>query len=184
MVKSIIGKFNKQEWINDTALSVDIEKFDATSHVLNMGLSDIWELEDNQYSTDHIGEAYVEHNGPFEVEITESICEFFGVDNLEEITQNMIDEAKSLHVEKVGKIKIRMVLDIEYDLEPDGADDYLAQSGILRNNMRAIVDYAMGEGLFTGDAFATVSDHDISIVNIEDTVEKEVGCDSDFLPSI
>lgn len=89
----IQGKYIKQVWVGDTAMAVETEKFDATDIVLSMPAADIRDLEDHRYSTDHIGNQVVQWGGPHDVEITDSICEFFGVDLLEDIDDQRIEVA-------------------------------------------------------------------------------------------
>jgi len=62
-------------------VSIGTEEFDATDYVLSMSLNWIHELRDHDESSDVIGEALVNHDGPFEVDITESILSFFGVES-------------------------------------------------------------------------------------------------------
>lgn len=77
----------------DYAIPLGEESFDATATILAMPLADILRIEDHQNSSDSIGEQHVNHDGPFEVEIVDAIIEFFGVGELEEITQEMLDAA-------------------------------------------------------------------------------------------
>lgn len=93
--KIIEGEFTKQTWVGDTAMTLGVETFDATHHVLNMALEDIHGLVDHDYSSDGIGQSHVEWDGPFEVSIVESITGFFGIEDLQEITEDMLQEARS-----------------------------------------------------------------------------------------
>lgn len=94
-MKKIIGEFEKQIWDgNDQLVTVGTERFEATETILSMGLEQILDLEDCQSETDEIGQRYVEHHGPFSVYITESICDFFDVTDLSEVTEEMLAEAK------------------------------------------------------------------------------------------
>lgn len=97
-IKSIIGTFYKQVWggrKGDDAIASGEEKFDATSAVLLLPLEDLVELEDNSESTDDLGREFVQWDGPCSVHITDSVCEFFGVDGVEEITSVMLEKARS-----------------------------------------------------------------------------------------
>lgn len=51
-------------------------------------------IEDLDDSSDYIGNNHVLWDGPHTVYITDSICEFFNVENMDEITQEMFNAAK------------------------------------------------------------------------------------------
>lgn len=92
----IIGRFMKQTWggrKGDYAIPCGHEDFDATDHILLMKPDAIRALVDGSENTDVIGCAHVSWDGPHEVAITDSIRYFFGVDDLEEITDEAIAEA-------------------------------------------------------------------------------------------
>lgn len=61
--------------------------FDVTCDVLSEGWVKIKEIEDRMSSSDWLKEGNVEHDGPFEIEVVQSICEFFGVEDISEITE-------------------------------------------------------------------------------------------------
>lgn len=85
----ILGVFTKQKWggrKGDDAIFYDTEDFDGTDAVLLLDHSALVELEDGSENTDEIGQDHVSWDGPHEVDITGSICEYFGVDDLEDIT--------------------------------------------------------------------------------------------------
>lgn len=89
--RRIVGTFLKQQWggsKNDQAYPCGEEEFDATDYVLNMEYEDLVQVEDGDYSSDEIGKAHVEWDGPFEVSIEESICEYFGVGSIRRITKD------------------------------------------------------------------------------------------------
>ena len=91
---AIRGRYIKQAWdSSNNSVNLGEESFVATEHVLAMRLEDIHELEDMRWSTDNIGEAHVNHDGPHEVVITESIRQFFDVEELSEITQDQLEQA-------------------------------------------------------------------------------------------
>lgn len=93
--RRIIGTFFKQHWRDDNE-PVDIGRveFDATDAILLMTLVDLHALEDRDDSTDAIGGNHVQWAGPFEVEIVESICLYFGVDDLCAITDEALTYAR------------------------------------------------------------------------------------------
>ncbi|MBU9200297.1 hypothetical protein KTD31_02830 [Burkholderia multivorans] len=89
----IRGNFVKQRWggrKKDYAEHVSDEPFDATSYVLLLPLEELVELEDHDQNTDAIGTEFIRWNGPFEVEIVDSILSYFGVDDLEDITEEAL----------------------------------------------------------------------------------------------
>jgi hypothetical protein len=91
--RRIVGNFVKQRWggrKNDYAEHVGDEAFDATSYVLLLPLEELIELDDHDQNTDAIGTEFVQWNGPFEVEIVDAILSYFGVDDLEDITEEAL----------------------------------------------------------------------------------------------
>lgn len=92
---SIQAMFQPQAWIRDYAVDIDGKQLvDVTDAVLQLGLTSIKGLEDFQDSSDDLvcPEA-LGHLGPFNVQVTESICKFFNVIRLSDITQQDLDEA-------------------------------------------------------------------------------------------
>ncbi len=96
--RAIIGTFLKQAWEQpgDRLVTLGSMTFNATDFVLSMPLEWLHELEDHQYSTDELGAEFIEHDGPFEVEIVDSICAFFGVDDLSDVDQTMLEKQRQL----------------------------------------------------------------------------------------
>jgi hypothetical protein len=89
--RRIIGKFEKQLiGYRDTTFSVSVQEFDATDFVLRMDLKRLSEVQDESDSSDAIGLEFVDWDGPFDVVIDESICAFFGVGSIEEITPELL----------------------------------------------------------------------------------------------
>lgn len=97
--KHIIATFTPQRMSEDRDYAYDIEgadrELDVTEKILAMPLSEIHALRDDQYNTDDLVEH--EHDGPFKVEVVHSILEFFGVSNLNDVTQPMLTEASNDH---------------------------------------------------------------------------------------
>lgn len=92
--RRITGKFTKQSWQGDEAIAVERADFDATDYVLLMKGSDLRALVDRRESADDLGLAHVSWDGPFEVEVVDSICEYFGVSGLEDISDETLAYAK------------------------------------------------------------------------------------------
>lgn len=96
--RRITGTLIKQVWggrKNDQAIEVGRVEFDATDHILLMPPEEIRALEDHDESSDAVGQAHYVWEGPTEVEITDSICRFFGVDAVAEITDEAVSSAKA-----------------------------------------------------------------------------------------
>lgn len=88
--RRITGNFTKQTWggrKGDDAIYCGEEDFDATRYILSMPYKDVVRIKDNNDTSDNIGTAHVSWVGPREVEIVDSICDFFGVSKLEEISE-------------------------------------------------------------------------------------------------
>lgn len=71
--------------------------FDATADVLALSLEEIQDLETDDELRDQIGLEHVTHDGPFEVELSDEVRKFFGVEALEDITQQMLDEKRGAY---------------------------------------------------------------------------------------
>jgi len=94
--RRIVGHFLKQQWDSgDNAISMGEEDFDATDYILLMKPDDVRALEDNRETTDRIGQAHVSWDGPHQVTVQDSICEFFGVSSVKEITDEAMAYAKN-----------------------------------------------------------------------------------------
>ena len=93
--EAIIGEFLKQEWHRDTAINVGWESFDATDLILAMDVTAIKKLNDSDETTDTIGLGFIHHDGPFEVYIVEGICRFFGIQDLDDLTAQMLEDART-----------------------------------------------------------------------------------------
>ena len=94
----IIGTFYKQQWggrKGDDAIACGEEEFDATTAVLLLPLDELVELEDNSESTDDLGRDHVSWEGPCYVRLTDSVCDFFGVTDVEEITLDLLEKARA-----------------------------------------------------------------------------------------
>jgi len=73
----------------------DSEKqVDVTDAILLLNHDFVIGLQDSSDQTDEIGHQHVNHSGPLEVEVTTSICHFFGVENMEDITLAAFEEAR------------------------------------------------------------------------------------------
>lgn len=131
---SIFGVFQKQVWgghKNDTAIPVSRETFNATAHVLfNLSLEQLHALQDSMYTTDEIGLAHVGWDGPHDVELVQSVLEYFGAQALTDITQTHLDCARRFfernHPELVQAQKER-THQIEQELKSKGAQVFVGE---------------------------------------------------------
>lgn len=96
--RRIIGTFFKQRWggrKNDDAIPSGEESFDATNSVLLLDHEKLIELHNDFELTDSIGRNYIDWDGPFEVALSDAVCEFFGVADIEEITPEALAFVRS-----------------------------------------------------------------------------------------
>lgn len=91
----IRGRFDRQIWFNDNALSLGDVNFNATGQVLALSVKDIKKLRDCHESSDRLGQANVEHDGPCSVYIEQSILDFFHLDSINEITPALLSGARA-----------------------------------------------------------------------------------------
>lgn len=122
--RPIMGLFTMQQWAgreNDNAIFVAHETFDATDHVTLLPYKELLALQDNDESTDCVGLAYIEWDGPYEVEIVDSICEYFGVSKLADITES--HHAYVMKMRQVFREAARVHAAPETAAAPAGAAD-------------------------------------------------------------
>jgi len=95
-MRTINGTFHKQRWVGhneDQCEEIEEIKFDATEAILRMNLESLHGLQDHDETSDRFGRDHVDHSGPCEVEIVDEVQEFFGVESLKDITQEVFDAA-------------------------------------------------------------------------------------------
>ena len=85
--KCIIAKFIPQAWINNSAVDVDTEgetTQNVTDYVINLSKNNRLLIKDNHDSSDNLKnntnapEWIKNWNGPFYIEVTDSINKYFG----------------------------------------------------------------------------------------------------------
>lgn len=115
MAPRIIGTFTKQQWDGrNNSVHCGEEEFDATDHILLMEPAAVRQLQDDRENTDCIGQAHVSWNGPHQVSIVDSICEFFGVDDVSEITDEaMADARERLNPQPATEEVIQLVVKLK-----------------------------------------------------------------------
>lgn len=94
----IIALFIPEAWINDNAVEIDGRKeVDVTEEVLALSAFDIQNLADRDYTTEVLVDLEaLGHDGPFSIEVEQSIRDFFGVENLSsDVTDAMVAKART-----------------------------------------------------------------------------------------
>jgi hypothetical protein len=118
----ITGVFTKQNWggrKGNDPIHAGEEEFDATDYVLNMPYDEVLEIRDNRESSDAIGTAHIQWNGPYEVDIVDSICEFFGVGQLDDITPEMFEFVRGRYKPRTPEAhEIEMTLKVRVTVSP------------------------------------------------------------------
>lgn len=120
--RRITGAFTKQQWDgNDHAAYVGDVAFDSTDYVLLMKGVDLRGLVDGKDSTDPIGLAHVSWDGPFRVEVVDSIIEYFGVSDLESITDEALAYAKNrLNPQPATEQTLELSIKVRVRIAPGG----------------------------------------------------------------
>jgi len=96
--RRVIAHFQPQAWVHDTAMDIDGAcDLDVTDRVLALSAEVIHQLEDDDYPSDELVYGLTDHVGPHYVSVKESILEFFGVDRLVDITEEMLIENRLLY---------------------------------------------------------------------------------------
>jgi hypothetical protein len=107
--RRIQGEFTKQRWggrKGDDAITLGETSFDATDYVLLMKHEDLILLADNSDSTDVLGQAHIDWDGPHYVRIVESICAFFDVSDVKNISFASFMYARKRANPQVPKVEI------------------------------------------------------------------------------
>ncbi|MBF6650008.1 hypothetical protein [Methylobacter sp. BlB1] len=98
VLRRVIARFQPQAWVHDTAMNIDGDcDLDVTDRLLDLPLKDILMLEDDDYPSDELVYGLTEHVGPHYVEVKDSILEFFAVEKLTDITEEMLLEKRKLY---------------------------------------------------------------------------------------
>ena len=165
--RRIIGVFIQQVWAgpkNDWAQTIATVKFDATQAVLSLDLDAIHAIRDNAESSDDIGRACVQWNGPCEVSLTESIVEFFGLGDdavsdliIEHVTQEMLDLARAEFTELTDTVILEFRLTATYSLNGESPER-------IRENMLMKANQAIGNGMLTGSSAAEVDEYSMEVM--------------------
>lgn len=121
--KRIIARVVLQVWGgekgNDAVYGSE-RQVDVTDAILLLDHDIVIGLQDGS-ETDEIGYKHVNYSGPVEVELTASICQFFGVDSMEDITLAAFEEARRVVNPKPTEL-VRTIVEMEVTAKvlPDG----------------------------------------------------------------
>lgn len=96
----------------DDAIFVEEKEVDVTDAVLLLEHDLIVKLEDASDQSDELGFTHVDHSGPLEVYVTNSILTFFNVDALEDITVDALGTARERLNLKRPKT-VRTIIEVE-----------------------------------------------------------------------
>jgi len=92
--KMIVGRVQVGMKFGDAAIDVGDLRMDSTKAILVLDLETIHGLQDKGISGD---------DASMRVAMVKPVCDYFGVDNLDDITQQMLDEARAAHGVKVDE---------------------------------------------------------------------------------
>ncbi|GBG14590.1 uncharacterized protein NMK_2189 [Novimethylophilus kurashikiensis] len=123
--RRIEGTFVKQRWggrKGDDAILVDYEWFDATDAILMLDHATLQALDDCGDTTDELGRSHVDWDGPFEVMVVDAVCEYFGVEELEDITLEALAYAKAKAKPQPPELKT-ITLSIKVQVEVRAGND-------------------------------------------------------------
>lgn len=98
--RRILADIECQQWggrKGDDAIHVKDETLDVTDYVLAMPYERFIEIQDSSTSSDDIGRAHLDWPGPCDVEVAESIAEFFGAASLREVTRVAFEAGRAAH---------------------------------------------------------------------------------------
>ena len=95
--------FLKQIWggrKGDTAIEVGDETLDVTDYVLSLPYERFIAIKDNDESSDEIGRAHTDWDGPCEATLKDSILAYFGVEELGDVTPEAFAHAREFALKK------------------------------------------------------------------------------------
>lgn len=116
--------FVKEVWggrKGDEAVEVESLTFDATDAILSLSLEELHALNDNDYSSDAIGQKHVEWDGPHRVYVVEAIEQFFGVKELSTISKTALNHARErFNPRPIIEDKVTLTIEVSvYMKEPE-----------------------------------------------------------------
>lgn len=118
--RRIMGTFIKKGWVpaapgaSAGVLEVqDEDEFDATDAVLLLPVESLMSLCDGDAVAEAIGNQHIEWGGPSEVKLVEQVCLFFGIDDMSELTPELVTFVRQAYnpqplVEEVVELTVRV----------------------------------------------------------------------------
>lgn len=147
--RRITGRFIQQQWggrKGDDAIFVGEEEFDATDDILLMEHERLAELDDNDESSDEIGRAHVDWAGPCEVRLVDSVCAYFGVNSLEDITPAALAYARNrANPQEAETTEVTLNIQLKLRVSPGASVDEFRQNldySVTSNTTGVTVSYA------------------------------------------
>lgn len=121
--RRIVGVFHKQRWEgrkHDYAVPCGTAHFDATHAILQMDHRTLLTLCDDDERSDDLGRNSVTWDGPCYVEITQSICDFFGVNELDAITPEALTYARTrFQPQPATEVVLPLSLTVTLQVQPE-----------------------------------------------------------------
>lgn len=125
--RRILARCTLQAWVGgrqQTLMQIgEPVEFDATNDVLNKDFDWLNKVKDNDNSSDCLKDGNVDHDGPFEIQVEESICEFFGVESISDITKAAFGDAKAWFKPKVPVTRtLQLTVNIQVRVNDESVD--------------------------------------------------------------
>jgi len=131
--------FLKQIWggrKGDTAIEVGDETLDVTDYVLSLPYERFIAIEDNDESSDEIGRAHTDWDGPCEATLKDSILAYFGVNELADVSPEGLAHAREAALGKAASHEDE-VLDVMLQVKVRKQGGVLVSSDALDCSVRA-----------------------------------------------
>ncbi|MFK4705543.1 hypothetical protein ABIC83_002382 [Roseateles asaccharophilus] len=150
----ITGLFQRQTWggrKQDMAIDEGpAEEFDATDAVLLLDRDDLVELEDCSENSDQLGREHVAgwDGKPCSVYLVDSVLAFFGVSDLEDVTEEMLQAARETYKPQPPNT-VSVVLSVKVKIR--------LKAGVTADEVIENLDYAV----LSGTAGASIVDTEI-----------------------
>ncbi|MGY6257322.1 hypothetical protein ACXIVK_28075 [Paraburkholderia caledonica] len=135
--KRIMAVFQPQAWQNDYAVGIDGRTdVDVTAKVLALSLGEIHALSNDDYDTDDLVDLdALGHNGPFYVEVSNQVCEFFCVGDLSEVTEEMLSVARENLAASIARTgNLQQAFEYVIRSKSEGQDDLDGDVGAFWSN--------------------------------------------------
>lgn len=147
--RRITGRFIKQQWggrKGDDAIFIGEEEFDATDDILRLKHERLVELDDNAESSDEIGRAHVDWAGPCDVRLVDSVCAYFGVSSLEDITAAALEYARNReNPQEAETAEVTLTVQLKLRVSPGASVEAFLQNldySVTSNTTGVTVSYA------------------------------------------